>query len=293
MTPLNPREPGGEINLKAKRRWEILRRTDNYRRDWDTCFTKMVHRLKTFVILGHEDYGCEPDIEKMNEARAELMKDPPAWEDFLTNKFQRDWDEAKLKEEFLYVTEGREIAEKYGLITPYHYGDPLWDPFKDPMIDVFKDMLAVRIITQNPTSYKLSQDRKTMIADHTPHLREERFLTIEIDLYEKQGMIRDLIKSQLDYYQNSLKRPKTKERGRALDFYLYTEKGKVSIYELWDMNKKSKKSPWLITKKLYPFKTNGKSYQPNRNNYNKDVRSTWKQIDEAIKTAHSEINFLM
>jgi len=221
------------------------------------------------------------------------LKDPQTWEDFLTNKFLRDWPEAKLKEEFLYsshVTEGREIADKYGLITPYHYDDPLWDPFKDPMISVFKDTLAVRIITHNPTSYKLSLDRKTMLADHTPHLRDGRFLTIEIDLYEKQGTIQKLTKSQLDYYQKLLKWPKAKKRDRAIDFYLDTEKGKVSIYELWDMHNKDGKSPWLITQELNPSQTNGKSYQPHKSNYNKDVRNIWKRIDDAIKTADSEIS---
>jgi len=288
---INPREPGGEISLKAKKRWEILRRTDNYHRDWDAAFAKMVNMLKAFVILGHEDYGCEPDREKMEEASAELMKDPQAWKSFLEKRFQRDWPPAKLREEFLYshyFTESRELADKYGLFIPYYYDDPIWDPFKDRMEDVFKDLLPVRIITQNPTLYEIGPDRK-VIANHMPHLRDGRFLTIEVDLYEKLGTLKKLINSQLYFYQNLLKLHKAKKRGPALDFYLDTEKGKVSIYELWDMNKKEGKSAWRITQELYPSITNGKNYQPHNANYDKEARRIWWIIDQAIILADSEI----
>lgn len=287
--------PGKEINLKAKRRWEVLRRTDNYRRDWDNAFAQMVRMLKEFPGIEADDLGCEPEKKKMEKAISELRKDPATWEDFLEKKFQRDWPPGKLKQEFLYsrhVVEGRNLADKYGLITPYHYDDPLWNPLKERMRYVFKDQLPIFIITQNPSSYKIGPNRE-VIVDHTPHLRDGRFLTIEIDLYEKQGMIQKLIKEQLDFYQNILKRPKLKKRERALDFYLDTEKGKVSIYELWDMNTKDGKSPWQITKELYPSDTKDKSYQLDRKNGDKDVRRIWKQIDEGIKIAHNEINPLL
>jgi hypothetical protein len=288
MTHLNPREPGGEINLKAKRRWEILRRTDDYRRDWDAAFAKMVQRLKQYCVVSCDDFEGEQDPEKIRALMDEAMKDDN-WQAFVEKK----WTTAKLKEEFLYPhynPEGKELADKYGLFLPYHYDAPLWDPFKDRMKSVFKDMLAVRIITQHPTSYKLSPDRKTMLADHTPHLRERRYLTFEIDLYEKQGMILKLIKSQLDFYQDLLERPKAKKRDQALEFYLDSEKGKFSIYELWDMNKREGKSPWEIAQTLCPSLTNAKSYQPASKNYDPTVRSLWKRIDDGIKKADSEIN---
>jgi len=286
--PISPMEPGGELNLKAKRRWESLRRREDYRRDWDAAFTRMVEMLKLSPgPLGAEDLGCEPDLEKIREAIAKLEK-AGAWKNFLEEKFQRDWPPAKLKEEFLYsqyVTEGRELADKYGLTVAYHYDDPLWDPYKKRMKHVFKDMWPIRIITQNPTSYKLSPDRKTVIADHTPQLRDGRFLTVEIDLYEKLGTIKKLINSQLDFYQNILNLPKAKKRDSALDFYLDTENGKVSIYELWDMSKRDGKTAWKITQELNPIATKGKNYQ----GHNNEVRSLWKQIDEAIKRAEKEI----
>jgi hypothetical protein len=279
------RDPGGDINLKAKRRWEILRRSDNYPRDWDAAFAQMVKMLKMVMDFGPDAFGGEQEAEK----RRALMKkmDPPTWKDFADKQFSQKWTPAKLQEEFLYSDGGKALADKYGLFLPYHYDDPLWDPLKNRMRLVFSDMLSVRIITQNPTLYEIGPNQ--VIADHTPHLRDGRFLTIEIDLYEKQGVIQKLIKSQLDFYQDLLKQPKAKKRDRALDFYLETEKGKVSIYELWDMKKKGGKSPWKITQIKYPSLTDGKSYQPASNNYDRTVRSRWKQIDDGIKRADREI----
>jgi hypothetical protein len=67
-------EPGGELNFKAKRRWEVLRRTENYRRDWDEPFIQMVRMLKEFPRFEAGDLGCEPTREKMKKAISELMK---------------------------------------------------------------------------------------------------------------------------------------------------------------------------------------------------------------------------
>lgn len=288
MTVLKSREPGGELNLKAKRRWEILRRTDNYRRDWDTAFAQMMEMLKSFPILEAEDLGCEPDPEKMREATKKITKDAQTWEDFLEKKFQRDWSPSELKEEFLYSNE--ELADKYGLILPYKYDDPLWDPYIERMKSVFKDMEPVRMISHNRSSYKFGPDRK-VIFDHTPNLRDKRWLTIEIDLHtDSLKTIWDMLKSIIEFYRPLCSPFKIKKRGAAMDFYLETEKGKVSIYELWDMNKKEGKSPWQITQELYPDDTYSKHYQPDNKNYDKDIRNKWKQIDDAIKKADKEIN---
>lgn len=292
MTFIKPREPGGELNFKAKRRWEILRRTDSYRQDWDKAFAEMVKMLKEISIIGSDDFECNPDREKMKELIDELMKDPPAWKDFLNRKFERDWPPGKLKQEFLYSrTQGRKLADKYGLSIPYKYDDPVWDPFKDRMIPVFNDGWPVTIISHNPASYEMGQDHE-VIADHTPNLREKRWLTIEIDLLEKIGTIRKEINSQLDFYQKLLSLPKAKKRDRTHEFYLDTPKGKVSFHELWDMNKKDGKSPWQIAMELYPSETKGTSYQPASKKFDPRVRSYQSRIEAAIKTIDSEIKSL-
>src|SRR5208337_2587829 len=90
-TLFDPFGPGGELNLKAKRRWEILRRKDCYRHDWDKAFKRMKN--------GTLD---------------------PNW-DLLGEKY---WTPAKIKEEFIYCSEeGKKLALKYGLSVSYYYDD--------------------------------------------------------------------------------------------------------------------------------------------------------------------------
>ena len=320
-TPKELRVPGTEVNFKAKKRWEILRRTENYRQDWDAAFARMVEMLKFRVGVRPDGLGGEKDRGKRKKLKKKM--DLKTWEAFREKQFQQEWPPAKLREEFIestYHKYGRELADKYRLISPYHYDDALWEPYKDKMPFVFADILPVKIIAQNPTSYEIVPDRafvplfrpilypfpeipqvlrnhlsrlfsKKVIFDHTPHLRDGRFLTIEIDLYEKLGPIRKLINSHLNFYQKELKRPKVKKRDSALSFYIEdATKRKVSIYELWDMNKRYGKSPWKITKELYPSATHGKHFQPYKDNYDSGVRAIWMQIDTAIKTAEKEIN---
>ena len=317
----DPRGPGEEINLKAKRRWEILRRTECYRRDWDEAFSRMVGTLKTVFIIGPEDYGeyfgFETDIhkiikdseirlvddiikeqEKINKEiekrRAELDKDPKKREEFFKKKFEKDWPSGKLEQEFLYsmhTIEGRKLADKYGLSVPYHYDDPLWDPNKDKMKYIFKDMEPVRMRVHKLSKYETGPDRKK-IADHTPNLWDKRWLRIEIDIHSSSSLeaTLNMIKSMINFYRKHCSPRDIGKKGSALNFYLDTENGKVSIYDLRDMNKRDGKSPWEIAKELYPAATEGKHYQPHHNNYNKKVRAIWGRIDSAIKRADKEID---
>src|SRR5208282_5332182 len=73
-------------------------------------------------------------------------------------------------------------------------------------------------------------------------------------------------------------------RGIVIDCYLKTDIGKVSIFKIWDMNKKEDKSPWKIAQELFPM-IKGTSYQTYAKNYNQENRTIWKRIMNAIKRA--------
>ena len=291
--------PGGDLNLKEKRRWEILRHRDSYRRDWDEAFAKMVECRKKVFFLGPDDLEGEQDREKQKLLIAEIMADPKTRDAFLKKQFKEKWPSGKLKMEFIYHSqEGKVVAQKYGLWVPYYYNDELWNPFTKRRFHVFRDTLPIRIITQGPEIVKRGPDDEAVIGpdglityDYKPHLRDGRFLTVELDLQGNVEEIKIIVASQIEYYHRELYGKPHKERQKGIDFYIKAEQGnKVSIYELWEMNKKEKKTPWEITQILYPSLTNGKSYQPASKNYNKEVRSQWKQINDGIERADREIN---
>lgn len=126
------------------------------------------------------------------------------------------------------------------------------------------------------------------LLDMTPLLREGRYLRVEIDLLSSMGQIEAEIKDEVENFQAEIHRwpkfeagPKTivspipfelledlwklrksrgdnsgkkPGRGPSLDIYLDEEpaSGPVTIFQVWNMNKKEGKSPWKIAQELNP-----------------------------------------
>jgi hypothetical protein len=165
------------------------------------------------------------------------------------------------------------------------------------------------------------------LLDITPLLREGRYLRVEIDLLSSMGQIEEEIKYKVEIFQAEIHRspkfeagPKTivspipfeliegvwelrrsrddqaynigkkPGRGPSLDIYLDEEpaSGPVTIFQVWNMNKKEGESPWSIAQDLYP-KLKGTSYQDKAKNYDSHAKRLHQQIVDAIKRVDSLI----
>jgi hypothetical protein len=131
-------------------------------------------------------------------------------------------------------------------------------------------------------------------------LKEGRFIQIEIDLFKPKTQILAEINMQIEFHLGEVRGFLVDEsqsnkkgsplyrgikvRGPAIDSYLEIEGGTVSIFEVWNMNKKEGKSPWKIAKELYPL-IKGKSPREWDENYSAEARSYLRKVERALEKA--------
>ena len=243
---------GGIVNCKLKNKWEALRRSDNYRQDWETAFYKFSERVKT----QSESSG---------------------------------WSKNKLQFEFLSSREGRIARSKYGLQMPWHYDDPIWNPNEDDLPPVFLENYAVEVVPKAPGDF-VEIGENASIFDLSPHLEAERYLTLKIDLSKPKAQINQEIDYYYEKYLSlALPGKKKKVKGNSIDEFcwkVWDMQGNEREKSAWQITKElypeiAPKYPqdWEInvdTGKLAPEA--------------KKARRYLRKVERALKKAQKEID---
>jgi hypothetical protein len=166
--------------------------------------------------------------------------------------YQQDWEKAFRKnhseltpkeiKQFIESIEGNELAQKYGIVCAFYYGKPLGEQLRAiyhidldkavrshiPIFRSFEHLYcSVRVIPHAPARVvdpdhckeieESSQPghflhRIDALMDKSPHLRDNRYLTVEIDMREtKTGIIADL-NPLLGYYHEQIGPVKQEEK---------------------------------------------------------------------------------
>jgi hypothetical protein len=242
-----------KIQTRIVKRWEVLRRDKCYQDDRRVAYEAFLSR-----VIPEDREANSPDTNAL----------------------------------FYTSPEGLEVAHKYNLMLPFDPEDDLgfegWGTGKEYTISlgVFADESAIDIIPHFAVPVSVHDRGPTR---DSSILRDNRFLFLAIDLQKPKQEIMMEFERHLEAYLSKISDNKgivTKHgkrgRGTATDFYLETDIGKVSIFKIWDMNKKGLKSPWKITQELFP-EVIGTSYQPYSSNYKPETRAVWSKIKNAIK----------
>ncbi|MCX5887983.1 MAG: hypothetical protein NTY36_00860 [Deltaproteobacteria bacterium] len=176
-------------------------------------------------------------IEKSSVVRREVFKIHPIYRQEYEAAFQDYMQglpsdaaarpQAELRESFIFSPQAGALCRRWGLKLALHPDDDLWDtaPISAPQVENFQAE-----IHRWP---KFEAGPKTIVSP------------IPFELLE------DLWKLRKSRGDNSGKKP---GRGPSLDIYLDEEpaSGPVTIFQVWNMNKKEGKSPWKIAQELNP-----------------------------------------
>lgn len=247
-----------KIQAKTIKRWEALRRNKYYKIDRENAIATYNERLKA--------EGKRPED---NPNAAEVL--------------------------FLTSPEGSELARKYGLTLPFNPEDDIWREDDKTYIlfsRVFTDESVIEVIPQFAVPVSVHDRGPTKDINF---LRDNRFLFLAIDLQKPKKDIMMAFERRLEFYLSQINDNKERgtvhgKRGRgiAINSYLKTEIGRISIFKIWDMKIKEDKSPWAITQELYSS-VKGTSYQTYAENYNRKTRTIWERITNAIERAKNQI----
>jgi len=146
---------------------------------------------------------------------------------------------------------GKILCQRWGLAFALPPDDAAWDISSENAPALFANYgMAVKIIPYEQSSFHLPAQPWIGIKDRYALLKEGRYLSLEIDLSHSKNHIEAEINKLLIKYQFLI--GKEAKRGKSSDIYLETPSGPVDYYQVWDMNKKERKSAWQITKELYP-----------------------------------------
>jgi hypothetical protein len=261
-----------KIQSKIVKRWEALRRNTGYQDGRLAAYEAFLSRI---ISEGTEPNN--PDIKSL----------------------------------FYTSPEGLQFAHNYKLILPFDPEDDLgfneWGVSKEYIISlgIFTDARPIDVIPQLAVHFSVQDHGPTR---DTGFLRDNRFLFLAIDLQKPKQEIRKEFERYLEaYFTEANPKKDTKHgkkgRGNAIDFYLETDVGKVSIYNIWNMNKKQGKSPSVIVRELFSY-LKGLSSEKCKNSRCKneyggqdcgkndcfEFRARLKNVNDAIKTAHREIS---
>jgi hypothetical protein len=209
-------------------------------------------------------------------------------------EFRRDCDSADSPED------KANIARKWGLRELFDYDDPLWDPKATAYPRVFTKRLSPVIVLYGAKLKGIIDKHARVPLSRNLHLFENRFLPLLIDLSFPKEVITQDFNNMLDSYlplvekpskRKSIKPIKHRVRGYSLEFNLDEEpqSGPVTIFQVWDINKKDNKSPWEIAQELYP-QLKGTSYRTYSKKYDTNARRLQKQIADAITRAQTIID---
>jgi len=239
-----------------------------------------------------------------------------------------------LIEAFQLSPQGENLNRRWGLRNyALHPDDTLWDVHDELAPIFFADQgNAVEMVPCGKVNFLPVAREKSLaqtLMDQTLHLRDGRFLLLEIDLLKSKGQIESEINQLVKMYQlwvdqkqkqqeprpilplpddslpteewiktrneqiEAAGKVKPRARGKSLDINIDETPpgGPVTIFQVWDMNKINGRTPWEIALELYP-QLEGKSYAEKAKNY--DVTGNAKRLHEqiiaAIKRANEIIN---
>ena len=97
----------------------------------------------------------------------------------------------------------RELVKKADAVQNHEQAKALEQEI-DTMPPFFKDQWCVRVIRQNPSvieATRTGNELKIRVADRIPHLRDRRYLMIEIDLYATRAEIMEKAEMLVRHYQ--------------------------------------------------------------------------------------------
>jgi hypothetical protein len=107
-----------------------------------------------------------------------------------------------LIESFQSSDEGKKLCKRWGLEFALHPEDKLWDVPLDHAPALFQDPgEAVKVIPHEKTRLIPVSDEESLL-DHTTHLKNDRYLKVEIDLYASKTQIKGEIEYRVKRYQN-------------------------------------------------------------------------------------------
>lgn len=236
-----------KLVLREKEKWEAKRRTKEYQRDWDQAYEKYLKfRVKQEYVFNDEDL-TEEEIEH----------------NLLTGKYKN------LHYDFLISQDGKDLAAKHDMNFAYHYDSPVFPEDKSGkktfITSIFRDVAPVTVLPADKIELPEASYKRYIILTEPSKLREDRFLTVEIDLQYPMSDIMVYLNYYLYYYSNYVKGSKRKRST------------KVDPIMAWDMATKGM-NPYEITKELFPDSVG-----------TGDFLVYYKRVDRAIKKAANEI----
>jgi hypothetical protein len=201
-----PKDPEESHKSRCFMRAEAIRRNPQYRQEWETAFKS--YRL-----------SLQKEIEELFGSFSDS--------DYEMFSFE-DSDEAK------------ELAVRWGLTVALHPDDKSsWD---DALFFVYLGVRAVDVLPNRVCKFQFLPEE--IKVDYTPHLKDERYLTLRINLAKPKIQIMEEINAEIEkYLPLALSGKKKKVRGKAVDDL---------CWRIWNMYKKEGKSPWKIVQELNP-----------------------------------------
>ncbi len=281
-------------------RREVFKIHPIYRQEYEAAFQDYLNGLPSDLAVRpqaelRESFTYSPQADKICQRwglRLALHPDDELW------------DTAPEAAPLIFAVPGS--AVKVIPFGPMRFNPPSTDPWE------LKDLTLAMVDACDPS-----------LLDMTPILREGRYLRVEIDLLSSMGQIETEIKNEVEIFQAEIHRSpkfeagpktivspipfeliedvwklrrsrddqayniaKTPGRGPSLDIYLDEEPASahVTIFQVWNMNKKEGKSPWKIAQELYPL-IKGKSPRDWDENFSEEARSYLRKVERALEKA--------
>ena len=172
--------------------------------------------------------------------------------------------------------EGKELAQKYGLIIPYPPSLPfeeLFSGFQDPP-PIFKDQAIITPISPNAANFELDSMGRITKLDLSPHLDDGRFLNLRVDMQCGKKEIRAIFEDILMVYWPCANPGKEEKRGHSLDPLCF------QVYDMRQQGMSLKKIMW----ELFPYTDGGRPHEGDE-----DVRNAYEQVRRADRKAKAMI----
>jgi len=199
--------------LNQIKEFEYLQENPTYQQDWDAAFWGYQEKKDNFFPIPEE-------VRKRNSITLEEIG------------------------QFVNSPMGFALAKKYDLLYAYYYGLSLGEQLKaihdvdaDNYVPIFSFWLlpcTVKVIPHAPSQWldserrneiRLEQIREGLppgqfleridaLKDKTPHLRENKYLKVEIDITQTDTKIFTDLKAILGYYRNQIDRGRQEKKSR-------------------------------------------------------------------------------
>ena len=271
---VKPKDPWDPIEKLSVVRREVFKIHPIYRQEYEAAFQDFLNGLPSDLA-----------VRAQAELRESFLHSPQADEicqrwglNLALHPDDELWDTAPIAAPILFADPG--ISVKVIPFGPMRFNPP------SP-----ENPWYLNDITPADITPALLEACDPSLLDMTPILREGRYLRVEIDLFKSIGQIELEIKDEVEKFKSVIHRSpkfeagpqtivcpipfedlgwlwklrqsqedqaynivKKPGRGPSRDIYLDEKpaSGPVTIFQVWNMNKKEGKSPWKIAQELNP-----------------------------------------